>query len=56
MIRGYDGFVVLENEDLDKYLDEELESALYNIIQVIEAGRIHDGHVEDKKYKVEIIN
>ena len=56
MIRGKDGFVVLENSDLDKYLDDELEYALYNIIQTIVAGRMHDGLVEDVDYKVEVVS
>jgi hypothetical protein len=52
MIRGNGKFLVLKNEDLDRYLDEHSEDQLYNIFQTMEAGRIYDGKVDDNQYLV----
>jgi hypothetical protein len=52
MIRGIGKFLVLKNNDLDRYLDGELENDLYNIIQTIDAGRMVEGKVEDNHYLV----
>lgn len=52
MIRGIGKYLVLKNEDLDRYLDEEDENGLYNVVQSVDAGRCLDGKVEDTHYLV----
>ncbi|AIW03240.1 hypothetical protein CPT_Mater83 [Bacillus phage Mater] len=50
MVRGIGKFLVLKNDDLDRYLDAELENDLYNIVQTVDAGRMVEGKVEDNHY------
>lgn len=52
IVRGLGKFLVLKNEDLDKYLDCDYEHHLYSIVQTIEAGRMVDGKTEDNHYLV----
>ncbi|AIW03561.1 hypothetical protein CPT_Moonbeam163 [Bacillus phage Moonbeam] len=52
IVRGIGKFIVLKNGDLDRYLDDELEWDLYNIVQTIAAGRSIEGKVEDNHYIV----
>jgi len=52
IVRGLGKFIVLKNEDLDKYLNLEEEIALYNVVQSVDAGRMVDGKVYDNRYLV----
>lgn len=52
MIRGNNGYLVLENFDLDKFLNEDQENSLMDIVQTIDTGRMIDGKVDDTKYIV----
>ena len=52
MVRGRGKFLVLKNDDLDRYLDEELENDLYNVVQTVDAGRMVEGKVDDNHYLV----
>jgi hypothetical protein len=52
MVRGKGKFLVLKNDDLNRYLDSELENDLYNIVQTVDAGRSVEGKVDDNFYIV----
>jgi hypothetical protein len=52
VIRGVHKFLVLKNDDLDRYLDEKQEHDLYDIVQTVEVGRGMDGKLEDNFYLV----
>jgi len=52
IVRGLGKFLVLKNEDLNKYLNFEDELALHNVVQSVDAGRMLDGKVEDNHYLV----
>lgn len=52
MIRGIEKFLVLKNEDLDRYLELGQEDNLYDIVQTVDTGRLVDGKVSDRHYIV----
>jgi len=52
VVRGLGKFIVLKNEDLDKYLTAQEEYDLYGIVSSVDAGRMVDGKVYDNRYLV----